>query len=52
MENKEFDELIDSGEIQARIDGFGQFQGYDDEAGHIYTTKQEVIDKLGLKEEN
>lgn len=48
---KEFQELIKSGEIQMRKDGFGSFQGYDDEAGHVYSSKEEVIESFGLGEE-
>ncbi len=47
---EEFNELLKTGEIKIRKDGFGQFQGYDDEAGHIYKNKKEVIDKWGLGE--
>lgn len=28
-------------------DGFGEFTGYDDEAGHHYPSKQAVIDDFG-----
>lgn len=47
----EFQEMIRTGEVQELVDGLGNFQGYDDEAGHRYATKQEVIDAFGLGEE-
>jgi len=44
----EFQELLASGEIQPLFDGMGNFTGYDDEAGHRYKDKEEVIEKWGL----
>ena len=45
-----FKKALKSGEITARVDGFGSFQGYDDEAGHVYETAQDVIDAWGLED--
>jgi len=46
----EFQELLAEGEIQPLFDGMGNFIGYDDEAGHRYSSKKDVIDKWGLGE--
>ncbi len=46
----EFNDLLENEEIQERTDGDGNFCGYDDEAGHVYMTKEDVINALGLGE--
>jgi len=47
----EFNQLISSGDLVETIDGFGNFLGYEDEAGRTFETKSDVIDEMGLGED-
>jgi len=38
-------ELVKSGELKVLRDGFGNFGGYEDEAGHIHSSVKELKDE-------
>ena len=51
MNKEEFvDKLIENGEIEVAIDGWGNFIGYVDDAGHTYENADDVADAWGVDE--
>lgn len=45
--HKVIKELIKSGSIQRMYDGFGNFTGYVDEAGHTYEDSEAILEAFG-----
>lgn len=44
-------QLIKDGELEIVEDGFGNFEGFMDEGGHLYKSQQDVVDAWGLDED-
>jgi len=44
-DSQKVNEMVKAGELKRLYDGFGQFGGYEDEAGHIHSSIEELKDE-------